>query len=264
MQAMRPHLSKPGAQLGIVMSPSAAWPQDARPSSVQAAANRFAMDSDWWMLPMTQGRYPGFAWKRLGGDVPEVQGGDLAAIHQPMDYIGLNYYSPARVVADPLDAGGWKPVPRSPLAPHHDMPWWEVFAPALRSLLLHYHRSYKLPIYVTENGMSLAADAPDAAGRVADPRRIDFLSRHLVEIHRAIAEGADVRGYFHWSLMDNFEWGLGYTQRFGLVHVDYASLARRPKDSALWYRQAIQANGFEAPDYPDLPNPLLTCEGNRP
>jgi beta-glucosidase len=260
MQAMRPHVRRPGAQLGIVMSPSAAWPQDRRPGSLRAAANRFAMDSDWWMLPMTQGRYPAFAWKRLGADVPEVQGGDLQAIHQPLDYIGLNYYSPARVVEDPLDPQGWKPVPRSPLAPRPDMPGWEVFAPALRGLLLHYHRRYKLPIYVTENGMSVAGDAPDAQGRVDDPRRIDFLSRHLAEIHRAMAEGADVRGYFHWSLMDNFEWALGYTQRFGLVHVDYATLKRTPKASALWYRQAIQQGGFEAPDYPDQPNHLVANE----
>ena len=260
LQAMRPHLRRPGAQAGIVMSPSAAWPQDARPGSLRAAANRFAMDSDWWMLPMTRGRYPAFAWKRLGADVPEVQGGDLKDICQPMDYIGLNYYSPARVVEEPLDSGGWRPVPRSPLAPRTDMPYWEVFAPALRGLLLHYHRRYKLPIYVAENGMSTAADAPGPDGSVADPRRIDFLARHLAEIHRAMAQGADVRGYFHWSLMDNFEWALGYTQRFGLVHVDYATLKRTPKDSAKWYRQAIRQGGFDAPDYPDLPNALIASQ----
>lgn len=256
-QALRPRLRRPGAQLGIVMSPMSVWAQDARPGSLRAAANRFAMDSDWWLQPMVLGGYPDFAWRRLGADVPEVAGGDLALMRQPLDYLGLNYYSPARVVEDPLDPDGWKVVPRGPLAPTTSMPHWEVFAPALRSLLLRTYRRYKLPLYVTENGLSLAEDAPGPDGAVHDPRRIDFLKRHLVEIARAVEAGADVRGYFHWSFMDNFEWALGYTQRFGLVHVDYASFARTPKDSALWYRDAIAANGFDAEDYPDLRNPLV-------
>ena len=259
LQALRPRLRRPDAKAGIVLSPSAVWPQDGRPASLAAAENRWRHESDWWMLPMTQGRYPDTVWKRLGQAVPEIRPGDMEAIRQPMDYVGLNYYSPARVAADPHDAGGWKVVPRSPLAPRTDMPGWEVFAPALRTLLLQYHRRYGLPIYVTENGMSTAADAPGPDGRVRDPRRLDFLMRHLAEIRRAMDQGADVRGYFHWSTMDNFEWAFGYTQRFGLVHVDYATQKRTPKDSALWYRDFIQSRSFEA-DFEDKPSPFDALE----
>jgi beta-glucosidase len=255
LRAMRPNLTRPGAQAGIVLSPATVWPQDSRPETVAAARRRFELESDWWMLPMTQGRYPEGAWKRLGQAVPEPRPGDLEAICQPMDYIGLNYYSPARLTADPNDPLGWKVVPRSPQAPRPDMPGWEIFAPAMRSLLLQYHRRYRLPIYVTENGMSISADAPGADGAVHDPRRIEFIKRHLVEIRRAMDQGADVRGYFHWSLMDNFEWALGFTQRFGLVHVDFKTQKRTPKDSALWYRDFIRERAFEA-DFADKPSPL--------
>jgi len=253
MQALRANMRRPGAQAGIVLSPSAVWPQDGGPASLAAAENRWQMDSEWWMSPMTKGSYPEFAWKNLRDAAPEVRAGDLETICQPMDYLGLNYYSPARVVADPGDAKGWKGVLRSPQAPHPDMPGWEVFAPGMRSLLLQYHRRYGLPLYVTENGMGLAGEAPAPDGVVHDERRIDFLKRHLAEIRRAMDQGADVRGYFHWSLMDNFEWGFGYTLRFGMVHVDYNTFKRTPKDSALWYRDFIKAGGFEA-DYEDKPS----------
>jgi beta-glucosidase len=245
LKALRAQGLRPDAKIGIVLSPSSVWPQDARPETLAAAEHRWQMDSDWWMLPMLKGRYPEFPWRRLGDAVPEIEPGDLQRIQGDLDYVGLNYYSPARVVADPLDPEGWKVVPRSPLAPRTDMPNWEVFGPGLRNLLRRYHRRYGVPIYVTENGMSIAADAPGADGAVHDARRIDFLKRHLFELGRAIEEGVDVRGYFHWSLMDNFEWGLGYTQRFGLVHVDFATQKRTPKDSALWYRDMIRAGGFD-------------------
>jgi beta-glucosidase len=100
--------------------------------------------------------------------------------------------------------------------------------------------------------MSQSFDKPGPDGQVHDPIRIDFLKRHLIEVHRANAEGADVRGYFQWSLLDNFEWALGYTQRFGLVHVDYDTLKRTPKDSAAWYREVCKSGGFEAEATPDI------------
>jgi beta-glucosidase len=253
MQALRANMRRPGAKAGIVLSPATVWPQDKRPETLAAAGRRWQMESDWWMLPMTEGRYPEWPWKRLGAAVPEIRPGDMETMRQPMDYIGLNYYSPARVVADPADPEGWKGVPRSPQAPHPDMPGWEVFAPGMRSLLLQYHRRYHIPIYVTENGMGLKGEVPGPDGVVHDPRRTDFLKRHLAEIRRAMDQGADVRGYYHWSLMDNFEWSFGYTLRFGLVHMDYETYKRTPKDSALWYRDFIKAGSFEA-DYEDKPS----------
>ena len=105
-----------------------------------------------------------------------------------------------------------------------------------------YYERYGLPIYVTENGMSLT-DWVSLDGRVDDPQRIDFLRRYLRELRRAAADGVDVRGYFAWSLLDNFEWAEGYRERFGLVHVDYATQKRTPKRSFEWYRETIRANG---------------------
>jgi beta-glucosidase len=251
MQALRKHVTRRDAKLGIVIAPTAVWPQYNTPENVAVAEQRFARENDWWVLPMVEGRYPEQVWKEKGDNVPELREGDLKTIHQPMDYLGVNYYSPARMVADSAQPQGWRWIPRAPDAPKPDMPGWEIFAPAMRSLLVQFTKRYKLPLYITENGMSIAADKPGADGQVHDPVRTDFIRRHLIEVHRANAEGADVRGYFHWSLMDNFEWALGYTQRFGMVHVDYQTQVRTPKDSALWYSGVIKENGFECEPTPD-------------
>jgi beta-glucosidase len=129
---------------------------------------------------------------------------------------------------------------------------WEVYAPALRCELHNFHRRYKLPIYITENGVSVKEDGagPGVDGKVHDARRIDYLQKHFAAMHQAISEGVDLRGYYQWSLMDNFEWAWGYTQFFGLIHVDYQTLKRTPKDSYHWYREAIKANGYEGPPPP--------------
>ena len=119
---------------------------------------------------------------------------------------------------------------------------WPVVPESLRWGPRFLHERYQLPVVVTENGISLA-DWVALDGKVHDPQRIDFLQRYLTELRRAIADGADVRGYFHWSIMDNFEWAEGYQQRFGLVHVDYQTQRRTPKDSAWWYQDVIASNG---------------------
>jgi beta-glucosidase len=119
---------------------------------------------------------------------------------------------------------------------------WNVVPESLRWGPKFLHERYKLPVIITENGISLS-DWPASDGTVADPQRIDFLARYLSALSRAIEEGADVRGYFHWSIMDNFEWAEGYKQRFGLIHVDYETQRRTLKQSAHWYRDVIQSNG---------------------
>ena len=121
---------------------------------------------------------------------------------------------------------------------------WPIIPESLRWGPRFLHERYKLPVIVTENGISLA-DAVSLDDQVHDPQRIDFLRRYLSALRHAIADGADVRGYFHWSIMDNFEWAEGYKQRFGLVHVDYETQRRTPKDSANWYRDFVAANGSE-------------------
>jgi beta-glucosidase/6-phospho-beta-glucosidase/beta-galactosidase len=128
---------------------------------------------------------------------------------------------------------------------HTDM-GWPITPDGFTELLLRLHTDYPNmpPIYITENGC--AYDDPVIDGRCADPRRIEYLDLHLRAVKDAIDEGVDVRGYYHWSLMDNFEWALGYDKRFGLVHVDFDTLERTPKDSADWYREVINRNGLAA------------------
>lgn len=121
---------------------------------------------------------------------------------------------------------------------------WAVVPEALRWGPLFLHERYKVPVVITENGLS-NQDIVSLDGQVHDPQRIDFMRRHLLELSKAIADGAEVAGYFHWSLMDNFEWAEGYRERFGLVHVDFKTLERLPKDSARFYRGVIETNGAE-------------------
>jgi len=165
--------------------------------------------------------------------------GDLETIRQPLDFFGCNIYSGERVAAG---AGG--AARRVPNPPGHPLTlfYWEVVPEALRWGPRFFYERYKLPVYVTENGLS-CMDWVALDGKVHDPQRIDYTRRYLLALRQAIADGADVRGYFHWSLMDNFEWAEGYKQRFGLVHVDYATGRRTPKDSARWYAGVIRSNG---------------------
>jgi len=128
---------------------------------------------------------------------------------------------------------------------HEYSQMWEIYPPGFYSLLTRIWKDYQpAHIFVTENGVPVP-DAPDADGRVRDVRRIRYLHDHLVQVHRAIAVGVPVRGYFVWSLLDNFEWAYGYRMRFGLVYVDYKTLMRTIKDSGRWYAQVIGENGLE-------------------
>ena len=252
MQALRAH-AKADAQLGIVLNPALVWPDRETPLHYAAAEACWAEENDWWVLPMTQGHYPEAVRRRLAhhGHAPQVHTGDLEQIRQPLDYLGVNGYFPARVEPDMSGERGYRRLPFSARNEPLTSFGWEVYAPAFRAMLLQFHRRYDRPLYVTENGISVVQPNPGPDGAVHDDRRIDYLKKHLAALHQARAAGADVRGYFHWSLLDNFEWSSGYTQRFGLVHVDYATLKRTPKDSAHWYRAMIAEGGFTA-DVPEV------------
>jgi beta-glucosidase len=136
----------------------------------------------------------------------------------------------------------------SPVRPEHTDMGWPLTPEGFTDLLVRLRDDYPAlpPVYITENGC--AYDDPVIDGRCADPRRISYLDDHLRAVHAAIDAGVDVRGYFQWSLMDNFEWALGYDKRFGLVHVDFDSLERTPRDSAYWYRDVIKANKVSTPE----------------
>lgn len=232
------------AKVGIVIVPSIPWPLTDSPADRAAAEDLWKAENDWWMQPLLLGGYPQDVWAWKGGDVPSVEPGDLDVIRQPLDWLGLNFYFPTRV-----QAGGTPLKPRivQPAGvPTTAMPTWEIFPPIAERVLLEFSRRYpKLPLYVTENGAAFPDPEPDALGRVRDPQRLDYLRAHLASAHRALRQGVDLRGWYVWSLMDNFEWRFGYGKRFGIVHTDYKTFERRVKDSGHWYRDAIRANGFD-------------------
>lgn len=252
MQVIRAH-AKAGAQAGIVFAPAPIWPGSAKAADVAAAERLWRRTNDWWTLPLIRGGYPADVVALHGADAPRLEPGDEALMNQGLDFLGINYYSPERVVDDPaLGPLEVKHGPRPEGAPMADFPGWEIFAPGLENMVTQFWRRYKIPLYVTENGTSSLTDAPDTRGGVRDPKRIAYLRDHLVHCLRAIKAGADLRGYYVWSLMDNFEWGFGYSQRFGLVHVDYKTFQRRPKDSFTWYQEVCRRKAFAGPVLPDL------------
>jgi beta-glucosidase len=177
------------------------------------------------------GCYPADVLMHLGADAPKVQAGDHAAISQPIDFLGVNFYTRSVISTQ-------QPPPPVPGAQGFTDMGWEVVPEALTQHLGRLTREYAPPpIYITENGMANADVLAD--GRINDAPRIAYLRSHLLALGRAIELGADVRGYFYWSLLDNFEWNSGYAKRFGLIHTDYATQQRTPKDSAAWYRDFI-------------------------
>ncbi|MEU5898564.1 MULTISPECIES: GH1 family beta-glucosidase [Streptomyces] len=213
--------------------------------------------------PMLHGAYPDglFTDTARVTDWSCVREGDLAVAHQPLDALGLNYYTPSLVSAAPEGPGSRRadghgasdhsPWPGSDDVAFHQTPGertemgWTIDPGGLHELIMRYTREAPgLPLYITENGAAYD-DKPDPEGRVHDPERIAYLHKHLAAVRRAIADGADVRGYYLWSLMDNFEWSYGYGKRFGAVYVDYDTQVRTPKSSAHWY--AAVAGAGELP-----------------
>ena len=222
MQAMRGLAT--GAQLGVVVNLTPAYA--ATPEFEAAARIAGGCFNDWFLGPLLRGEYPQDIWDYYGADVPQVQGGDLEVISEPLDFLGVNYYSRQLVGADFAGLPGVETT---------DM-GWEVYPQGLSRLLSDLHREYPLPpVMITENGAAFP-DAVDEDGHIHDARRVNYLGEHLRAVSDAAKAGVDVRGYFAWSLMDNFEWARGYEKRFGLVYVDYATQQRTFKDSAHWYR----------------------------
>jgi beta-glucosidase len=249
MQAMR--AIDPSPSLGIVLNlqPIRVGEADPSPLLLDAVRRVDGLRNRVWTEPVLRGRYPEDVAADLEafGGLP-VRDDDLVTIGQPLDFLGVNYYADDILVSAP---GGTIPhspgvqdvVGRDPGPGATDM-GWPVTPDGLRDLLLMLAASYPElpPIHVTENGV--AYDDPIVDGAVHDERRIAYLDAHLRALHAAIVAGVDVRGYFHWSLLDNFEWSHGFHMRFGLVHVDYDTQVRTLRDSARWYRDVIAHNGL--------------------
>jgi beta-glucosidase len=206
-------------------------------SSMGMPANIWS--NTWWGDPVVFGTYPADGMEAAGAAMPGILPGDMETISQKIDFYGANIYSGTYYQAG--ENGAPERLPHPPATPLSAFKW-PVVPESLRWGPRFLHERYKLPVIVTENGVSLS-DWVALDGKVHDPQRIDFLRRYLGELRRAIADGADVQGYFHWSIMDNFEWAEGYKQRFGLVHVDYETQRRTPKDSAFWFRNLVASGG---------------------
>jgi beta-glucosidase len=229
MQAMRALDRR--ARLGIVLNQWTADPATASAADIAMAELEYARSVQWFMDPMFKGRYPELALRFHGENAPVVEENDFNTIRQPLDFLGVNYYFRAFCSSET--------PPRQPTGEYGftDM-GWEIYPPGLTELLIKLNAEYELPpIYLMENGMANQDAVSD--GQVADTARIAFMQGHLAALRVAMDAGVDVRGYFVWSLLDNFEWNSGYSKRFGIVHVDYATQKRTLKQSAHWYRDCI-------------------------
>jgi len=227
------------SSIGCANNHAPMWPASEDEADVGASKLFDALWNGMFSEPMLFGRYPADLEPLVA---PVIKAGDMATIRQPLDFYGVNYYNPMRIAAAAEDA----PVPFELLDilgyPTTDF-GWPVVPDALREWLITLRARYRAalpPVIITESGCSYDT-APDAAGVVDDQARIDYLDAHLRAVAVAVRAGVDVRGYYTWSLIDNFEWAEGYTQRFGLVHVDYDTLERTPKRSFDWYADTIRA-----------------------
>lgn len=245
VQAIRAAAAQP-VQVGVAPAGTITIPASAAAQDIEAARQAmFSVKTNglwshtWWMDPSILGHYPADGLALYEQDMPEIRPGDLETICQPLDFYGVNIYhgAPVRAGAD----GKPEEIPGAAGEPMTAFPW-TVSPESLYWGPRFLYERYRLPIIITENGLT-NPDWVALDGKVHDPQRIDFTARYLASYRRAGDDGVDIRGYFHWSIMDNFEWGYGMRYRFGLIHVDYTTQKRTLKDSAYWYRDVIASGG---------------------
>ncbi len=234
----------PNAKVGIALSLHPLKPASDRAEDVAATARHDGIRNRWFLDPLHGRGYPQEIWNLLGKDVPEIRPGDTDDIAAATDFLGVNYYFPETVAHAPGDA----PVGTRAVAPsgaERTAFGWEVSPQGMVDLLRRIASEYRpAEIYLTENG-STYDDTVGSDGSVADAERLSYLARHVDAARSALAAGVPLKGYFAWSLLDNFEWAEGYLRRFGLIHVDYATQRRRLKLSGEWYRHFL-GNGDRA------------------
>lgn len=228
--------TSPKAEVGITLDLHPVYPASGEEADALAACHVDGFHNRWFLDPIFRGSYPDDMLEYFGPNGPPVEDGDLAAIQAPIDFLGVNNYSRRLVRADP--AGGHPISVREPDSQYTDMDW-EVFPDGLHDLLLRLRDDYgPRSLYITENGAAFP-DVRGHDGRVHDLERRSYLERHIEAVGRAVEAGAPVKGYFVWTLLDNFEWAWGYWKRFGIVFVDFPTLERIPKESFYWYRDFI-------------------------
>jgi beta-glucosidase len=233
--------SAPAAKVGLAENPTSFVPVIEDEKDIEAARRATREENAPFLTAVMEGKYTEGYLEREEANAPRVAPGDMKAIGSPVDFFGLNVYAPSYVRADDSPKG-YAIVPRQTSYPHMASPWIavgpEVLYWAVRNVCELWHPG---EIYITENGCS-ADDVVTADGRIEDTDRVMYLRNHLTHLRRATAEGFPVKGYFLWSLLDNFEWADGYSKRFGIHYVDFKTEKRTAKLSAEWYREAIRRN----------------------
>ena len=239
---------KQNVQIGYAPTSGMCYPEKETPKDIEAARKAlFALPDDlsnwtwnvsWWSDPVILGKYPEEGMKKYEKYLPVITDKDMKLISQPIDFYGQNIYN-GRCIR--MGTDGRPEEVRRPAGFPKTATNWPVTPEALYWGPKFLYERYRKPIYITENGRA-CHDTVSQDGKVHDPNRIDFLARYLKNLKRA-AEEIDIRGYFQWSLMDNFEWDKGYAERFGIIYVDFETQERIWKDSAYWYRDLIRRNG---------------------
>jgi len=244
--------NSPGAEVGITLNLNPATPASTSEEDVAAARQFDGYFNRWFLDPIFKGAYPEdmlAAYTAQGHIPPEgapfVHSRDMDAISVPTDFLGVNYYTRAIISKANMETDAASTdMPSGPPDAEYTEMGWEVYPQGLHDLLVRLQTEYSpAKLYITENGASYS-DGPGEDGRVRDERRLAYLRDHFTAAKRAMDDGVPLAGYFVWSLMDNFEWAKGYTQRFGIAWVDYNTQQRTPKDSALWYSRVIADNGL--------------------
>lgn len=241
-QAIRSAAPRP-VQVGITLNLHSIHAASESEADLKAARRFDGIQNRLYLDPVLTGAYPQDLIDFFGPRFPTSQPGDLETIHVPIDFLGVNNYFRIVIQDDPDNP---ELKLREILLPGREYTeMWEIYPQGIYEVLARVWNDYHPPkIYITENGCAVT-DGVDADGRVRDYRRIRFLRDHLFQCYRAIGDGVPLAGYFVWSLLDNFEWAYGYSRRFGVTYVDYATQKRTLKDSGLWYSQVIKANGFD-------------------
>jgi beta-glucosidase len=231
------------AQIGITLNVCPKDPASDAPEDVEATERMHAFANSWYLEPIFKGTYPQNLvdwYKKKNIGLPNIQMNDMDTISQPIDFLGINYYTRA-VVKEGNDLFGAENI--RPEGEYTAMDW-EVYPQGLYDILSRIHHDYNGPdIYITENGAAYD-DVRTEDNHIHDKKRTTYLQEHFKAAHQAIQDGIALKGYYVWSFMDNFEWACGYSKRFGLTYIDYETQERIIKDSGLWYKQVIRNNAF--------------------
>ena len=238
LSTMSMRATRSDAKIGITLNLSPVYPKDHSQDNQKAARLQDVFNNRWFLDPLFKGEYPDELPTIFGVNPPEIAG-DMEIIRRPLDFLGINYYSAQVIAAPPRDQAPW-PVVHVTSKDRVTAMGWPVIPEGLSKLLVDLYTHYQeIPSFIiTENGAAYEDIVED--GKIHDTERILYLSDHIAAVADAMAQGVNIQGYYLWSLMDNFEWALGYSKRFGIVHVNYSTQERTLKDSFLWYRHLIR------------------------